>query len=277
MKTWQILAIVLTVAIAVVGITAAGAVAMMNGRTFLGYGSSANNGYGYTGNMMSGYGYGNGYSGGMMGGAGGMMGGYAYNQQGTGCGVHGQYYNYAANATNPISINTALTNAQNYITGLNNPDLAIKQIEEYSNNFYVQVTEKSTGNGALELLVNRYTGAVLPEMGPNMMWNTKYGSLTTAGMMGGAGGMMGGYNYQTITPTTTMTVTMAQATANAQQFLTANQAGTTTGDLTTFYGYYTIEVLQNGNPSGMLSVNGYTGQVWYHNWHGSFVQELIAP
>jgi hypothetical protein len=23
----------------------------------------------------------------------------------------------------------------------------------------------------------------------------------------------------------------------------------------------------------MLSVNGYTGQVWYHTWHGSFIQE----
>ena len=24
--------------------------------------------------------------------------------------------------------------------------------------------------------------------------------------------------------------------------------------------------------TGMLSVNGYTGQVWYHTWHGPFVQ-----
>lgn len=23
----------------------------------------------------------------------------------------------------------------------------------------------------------------------------------------------------------------------------------------------------------MLSVNGYTGAVWYHNWHGQFIQE----
>jgi len=24
----------------------------------------------------------------------------------------------------------------------------------------------------------------------------------------------------------------------------------------------------------MLSVNGYSGQVWYHNWHGQFVDML---
>jgi hypothetical protein len=24
--------------------------------------------------------------------------------------------------------------------------------------------------------------------------------------------------------------------------------------------------------AGMLSVNGYTGQIWYHTWHGAFVQ-----
>jgi hypothetical protein len=23
----------------------------------------------------------------------------------------------------------------------------------------------------------------------------------------------------------------------------------------------------------MLSVNGYTGQIWYHTWHGNFISE----
>jgi len=23
----------------------------------------------------------------------------------------------------------------------------------------------------------------------------------------------------------------------------------------------------------MLSVNGFTGEVWYHSWHGYFIQE----
>ena len=38
-----------------------------------------------------------------------------------------------------------------------------------------------------------------------------------------------------------------------------------------FYGYYTVHVLTNGEVSGMLSVNGATGRVWFHTWHGAFI------
>jgi hypothetical protein len=75
-------------------------------------------------------------------------------------------------------------------------------------------------------------------------------------------------------PATTMTVTTTQATANAQQFLTTNIPGTATGDITAFYGYYTFEIVNGTTPYGMVSVNGYTGQVWFHTWHGAFVQEI---
>jgi hypothetical protein len=269
MKSWKIIAIVAAVvAIATAALTAS-AYAMMNGQVFPGmYGTNTAITNGYFGGMMNGAG--------MMGqsgiNGGEMMSGY--NQQATSCGNHGQGPNYSANGTtlSPISINAALTDAQNYVSNLNNPDLTIKQIEEYSNNFYVQVTEKSTGNGASELIVDKYTGGVYQEMGPNMMWNTKY-QTATGGMM--SGGMMSGYSYDTtITPTTTLPVNVTQANANAQQYLTTNYPGTTTGDVTTFYGYYTIEALNNGNTYGMISVNGYTGQVWYHTWHGNFTQEL---
>ncbi|MCL4429924.1 MAG: hypothetical protein M1167_04140 [Chloroflexi bacterium] len=260
MKSWKIIAIVTAVAVVAAAVFTASAYAMMSGQVYLGsmHGTNIVSTYGYYGNMMNGV-----YPAGL----GGMMSGYAYNQQGTDCGNNGQIPNYSANGTNPISINAALTDAQNYITTLNNPDLTIKQVEEYSNNFYVQVTEKSTGNCVFELVVDKYTGAVFPEMGPNMMWNTKYATQT--------GGMMSGYNYgNTVTPTTTTPVNTTQANANAQQYLNANYPGTTTGDVTTFYGYYTIEVLNNGNTYGMISVNGYTGQVWFHTWHGTFIQEL---
>ena len=39
----------------------------------------------------------------------------------------------------------------------------------------------------------------------------------------------------------------------------------------TFYGYYTFEVLQGENIVGMLSVNGYTGQVWPYTWRREFI------
>jgi hypothetical protein len=30
--------------------------------------------------------------------------------------------------------------------------------------------------------------------------------------------------------------------------------------------------LKDGRIAGMLSVNGSTGQVWFHSWHGNFIQ-----
>jgi hypothetical protein len=38
-----------------------------------------------------------------------------------------------------------------------------------------------------------------------------------------------------------------------------------------FPGYYTVHITKAGQISGMLSVNAYTGQVWFHTWHGTFV------
>ena len=39
-----------------------------------------------------------------------------------------------------------------------------------------------------------------------------------------------------------------------------------------FYGYYTIHTTdKDGNILGMLSVNGFSGDVWYHSWHGVFI------
>ena len=163
--------------------------------------------------------------------------------------------------TAPLTLTQASQVAQEYVATLNNPDLEVKQVEEYTQNFYVQVGEKNTGYGAFELLINKNTGVVTPEMGPNMVWNTKY-TFTT-----------GACNWFRAAPTTTPTVTATQAEAKAQQYLDTYYAGTTAGEVTTFYGYYTIEVENNGNIYGMLSVNSYTGQVWFHTWHGSFIQE----
>lgn len=270
MKSWKIIAMIVTVAVVAAALLAGSVYAMMNGQVFPGmHGTNAPNAYGYYGGMMGGYGY---YP---------QTSGTQPNapipyHAGSGCGNHGLIgSNYATDGTtlSAISINTAVTDAQNYVAILNNPDLTVKQVEEYSNNFHAQVTEKSTGNGAFELIVDKYTGTVAREMGPNMMWNTKYE--TTIGGMMGSGGMMSGYGLgNTVTPTTTMPVNVTQANANAQQYLNTYFPGKTTGNATTFYGYYTIEVLNNGNTYSMISVNGYTCQVWYHNWHGNFIQEL---
>ncbi len=178
-------------------------------------------------------------------------------------GYGGSAYPNTGTAVTPLTISQAAQIAQTYVASLNNPDLAVKQVEEYTANFYVQVNEKSTSNGAFQLLINKYTGAITAEPGPNMMWNTKY-TFTTGFCNWFRGTIM----------TATPAVTVDQTKANAQQYLNSYLPGTTVGDVTAFYGYYTVEVLSNGNIYGMLSVNSYTGQVWYHTWHGTFIQEI---
>jgi hypothetical protein len=41
-----------------------------------------------------------------------------------------------------------------------------------------------------------------------------------------------------------------------------------------FHSQHILRILLDGVVHGMLSVNGYTGQVWYHSWHGQFIQEI---
>ena len=69
-----------------------------------------------------------------------------------------------------------------------------------------------------------------------------------------------------------MKISAGEAVDGAQKWLDARMPGVMAGDeAESFYGYYTIHTMTDGEISGMLSVNGSTGQVWYHNWHGSFV------
>ncbi len=225
---------------------------------------------GFWNGMMGGYEQGSGTGFGMMGGYGGMMGGNGYTGGmmanygstsygrgmvgGIGQGYCGVGAGNEANAT-PITIVKAKESVEQYLAATGNSDLKISEVMEFDNNFYAGVKENSTGKAAFELLVNKYTGAVRPEMGPNMMWNTKYGHMS--------------WNAQS-----QATVTKEQALGIAQEYLDRALPGTKVGDVDEFYGYYTIEVTKDGRIYGMLSVNSNTGAVWYHSWHGAFVKTL---
>jgi hypothetical protein len=228
---------------------------MMN--SFASTGATGNSAYGAMGGNMMG--------GNMMGGAYGMMSGAG---------------NAALYGIQPLSISAAQSAVQAYLTGLRNNDLTVGEVIIFDNQAYVRVDEKSTGHAALEVLVDPVTLAVSPEPGANMMWNLKYGMMANtgigAGMMGGTGaGMMGGYagGATAANPNDPMPVTVAQAVETAQRYLDTYLPGAkaeTTAD--TFYGYYTLEILRNGQMAGMLSVNGYTRQVILHTWHGRFIE-----
>lgn len=84
----------------------------------------------------------------------------------------GQWYQQSQTQANTrITLDQAKTIAQQYLASTGNPNLTIKEIMEFQNNFYVIYYEKDTGTGAFEMLI----------------WKQS----PSYGMMGGGMGMMG--------------------------------------------------------------------------------------
>ena len=131
------------------------------------------------------------------------------------------------------------------------PGLRVGEVMRFTNNYYAEL-EESNGTLATELLVEPRTGAVQIEFGPAMMWNTRYGMMTRPG----AAARVSAERVQDI----------ARRWAN-------DRRGLSVADPDAFPGYYTLHTLQDGRIEGMLSVNAFTGAVWYHSWHGEF-QEM---
>jgi hypothetical protein len=157
-----------------------------------------------------------------------------------------------------LSIEEARTVVEAFATSAG-ADLVVSEVMEFDLNFYAVLEEQSTGKGALEVLVDPYSGAVGLEPGPNMMWNQKYGPMGR----GTAGEAL---------------VSMEDAREQAQRSLEAQLPGGRVHDEgTAFYGYYTFDYDgTDGTIAGMLSVDAYNGAVWIHTWHGGFVQEWEA-
>ena len=157
-----------------------------------------------------------------------------------------------------ISMEQAINIVEDYLHDRDGSDLEVTEIMEFEYNFYVIFAETNTGIHAFEALIDPYTGDMYPEPGPNMMWNSKYG-------------MMSGMMWGNQSPSGEMTVTEDEAIRYAQEFIDSYMSGAKTEEPDHFYGYYTLHILRDGQIYGMLSVNGYTGQVWYHSWHGRFL------
>lgn len=175
-------------------------------------------------------------NGGMIGGNNGMMGGERPNNR----------------ESRPMIIDEAAEAVKKYILSYG-PNLKLIEVMEFTQNFYAEIEEKGSGLHAMELLIDKYTGRVFPEMGPNMMWNTKYG------MMANSPGFRA------------PVLSSEDAISIAKEFLVRNFPGSTTEEADAFYGYYTLHILRDDKIEGMLSVNAFSGQVWYHSWHGPFI------
>lgn len=232
------------------------------------------------------------FGGGWMHGGGGMMGGWQGGRGGFGPGMGGYYdrddtgarpygyggmhggmmggFGFSGGEDLPVlSIDEVTKTLEAYIEDLGYENLEVEEIMIFSNHAYAEIVETDTGIGAFEVLVDPLNGAVLPEPGPNMMWNLKYG-------MHGGGGMMGGFGYNRFggaSADAEMTVGPEEAVELAQAYLDAHYPGLQVDDhADTFYGYYTLHTLEDGQIAGMLSVNGYSGDVFPHTWHGDFIE-----
>ncbi len=201
-----------------------------------------------------------------------MMGGFS-ERQGNNYGMGGFQSGNSADVA-PLSMDDAKQAVESYLKRLDNSDLELTEIMIFDNNGYARITEKSTGIGAMELLIDPTSLVVYPEYGPNMMWNQKYGHMGGfGGMMGSSGMMRWDRSQNPGVASESMTVTPDQALAISQDYLDKKYPGYQVAeDADPFYGYYTMDILKDGEPTGMLSVNGYSGRVFLHTWHGTFIE-----
>lgn len=199
-----------------------------------------------------------GWGAGMMepGGVGGMMG----NGMAPGYGMMGEP------PAAPLTVDEARAAVEDFLRRWGDENLGIREIMVFDNHAYAQIVEQDTGIGAMEVLVDPVTKAVYPEHGPNMMWNTKYSPMQA----GWQGMMMTWWAGGTPTPPS---LDEATAVAQAQQFLETAFPGQgyQAAEPVPFYGYYTLHILKDGEPVGMLSVHGESGAVFLHFWHGRLV------
>lgn len=225
----------------------------------------------------------------------GIVGGFFFNNHfvrgnndiNQGCISEKTMYNYKntfrSTKGEVIELETLKNNVLAYIEPFDG-NLVISDIFLFEDSeYYFSIMDEDTGIGAMELLVNQYTGDVFPEFGPNMMWNLKYGMHTSSGygMMGNRG-MMGRFSsdkyYETYNSDLTRnTITHEDAQLLAAAYVEENsvKAYTVSEGGHEFYGYYTYHIEDSGKTVGMLSVNGITGDIWYHDWHGT-VTEVIS-
>ncbi|MCX6055416.1 MAG: hypothetical protein NTZ74_10990 [Chloroflexi bacterium] len=155
-----------------------------------------------------------------------------------------------------IAVEKVVANAKVYGTKIGK-NLEVSEVMEFSNNFYVVLKETDSQKAAFELLVDPYNGHVSPEIGPNRMWNSKYGHMQV-----------------NTHPSAVNSINMQDAATIAQKELDKNFTGAVVqGDGNDFYGYYSFDYKMDDQVIGMLSVNGVDGTVWFHNWHGTFISE----
>lgn len=190
-----------------------------------------------TGHMGGGTGYG-------MAGAGGMMQGLMGNTM---------FYGYL-DVLNPIGNPNEARDAIQAFIGASNSGLQISELWEYGTIFKAELSDTG-GVKAFDLIADKFTGAVMPEMGMSMMLNASYGKSM----------------YRTSGFGKNLAITPDQAAGLAQDFITENGLGYTLGTPETYPGYYKFHTTESNAPKKFgidIMVNGYNGGIWMNTLFG---------
>jgi len=195
-------------------------------------------------------GYGNGYG---MGGAGGMISGMMGNTI-----IHG-YLDILYPITNEGGARTVI----NSFIKLAYSNLQISELWEYGTAYKAELSD-THGARAFDLVVDKFTGAVSPEMGMSMMLNASYGK-----------GL-----YKTYSFGIKLALTPERAKEIAQQFAGDNNLGYTLGTPETYPGYYKFHTTKADadDQFGMdIMVNGYNGGIWMNTFLGLPLHAPVTP
>ena len=194
-----------------------------------------------TGNMMGGGNMGGGRGSGMAG-AGGMV------SQMMGNTVSRGYLQTLNPITNPEEARATI---QSFINA-SSSSLEISELWEYGTAYKAELSDLN-GAMAFDVIVDKFTGAVGPEMGLSMMMNASYGN-----------GI-----YKTPKFGKKLTVSEEQATAIAQNFVNNNGLGYTLGIPEHYPGYYKFHTTDSHGFGLEIIVNGYNSAIWMNSLLGT--------
>lgn len=151
----------------------------------------------------------------------------------------------------PLSTsNDARTAIQAFIDSANS-GLQISELWEYGTAYKGEISD-TIGAKAFDLIADKFTGAVTPEMGLSMMMNASYGSSLYK--------MPAFGKYLSVSPD--------QAKGYAQSFVDKNGLGFTLGTPETYPGYYKFHTTSSTGFGIDIMVNGYDGGIWMNTLLG---------
>jgi len=197
-------------------------------------------------------------TGNMMGGGsttGQMGGGMGYGMAGSGGMVSRMMGNTVSHGyldiLNPItSPEEARAVIQSFID-VSSSSLEISELWEYGTAYKAELSD-ANGAMAFDVIADKLTGAVGPEMGLSMMMNASYGKSI----------------YKPLKFGKKLTVSAEQATTIAQKFMDDNGLGYNLGTPENYPGYYKFHTADSSGFGLEIMVSGYNGAIWMNSLLG---------